>query len=488
MAKQKSLKLNATLNLIKVGLSVIFPLITYPYASRILLVDNIGKVNYGNSIISFFMLIASLGITNYAVREGSAYRDNKTKLNKFSREVFSINLVSTLLSYALLIIFLFASVKMHKYITLILVQSLSILFATLGVEWVNAIHEDYFYITLRSIIVQTLGVVLLFFVVKTKQDYIRYAALTVFINGLVCVSNMLHVRRYIDLKPTFKLNLKRHLRPIMLFFSNSIAVLVYVNADMAMLGWMVGDKFTGLYGISVKVYSVVKQMLGAIYMVTIPRLSTAARLDDKSEFRDLLTEITCFLLLLMIPMCTGLGVLSKNVIYILAGEKFLPATLSLQILSVSVFFAISGGIVTTCMNVPLGNEAINLKATTISAVLNLGLNLVFIPAMQQNGAAITTAISELVVIMVCLYEFRDFKKYFDFKKLFNSLKFAVCGGLWIFLANFVMDKLISSYILNLFLVFIISVIGYVAILFVGKNEFFMETLKKNPIKKFMNRR
>ena len=106
MAKQKSLKLNAMLNLIKVGLSVVYPLITFPYATRILQVANMGKVSYGDSIIKIFMLIASLGITNYAVREGSKYRENRTKLNQFSREVFSINLLSTLISYICLAVFL----------------------------------------------------------------------------------------------------------------------------------------------------------------------------------------------------------------------------------------------------------------------------------------------------------------------------------------------------------------------------------------------
>lgn len=161
------------LNLIKVGLSVVYPLITFPYATRILQVANMGKVSYGDSIIKIFMLIASLGITNYAVREGSKYRENRIKLNQFSREVFSINLLSTLISYICLAIFCVVSVKMHDYATLVFIQSLSIIFATLGVEWVNAIHEDYLYITIRSIIIQTIGVILLFFVVKNQRRLLK---------------------------------------------------------------------------------------------------------------------------------------------------------------------------------------------------------------------------------------------------------------------------------------------------------------------------
>mgnify|MGYP001014514563 FL=1 len=79
--KSKSLGINALLNAIRSGLSVVFPLITYPYAFRVLHAESIGKVNYALSIIGYFSLIAALGISTYAVREGAKLRKNKEKLN-----------------------------------------------------------------------------------------------------------------------------------------------------------------------------------------------------------------------------------------------------------------------------------------------------------------------------------------------------------------------------------------------------------------------
>ena len=72
--ENKSIKKNAILNTIKVLMSVIFPLITFPYATRVLGTDNIGKVQFVSSFITFFTLLATLGINNYAVREGATYR------------------------------------------------------------------------------------------------------------------------------------------------------------------------------------------------------------------------------------------------------------------------------------------------------------------------------------------------------------------------------------------------------------------------------
>lgn len=67
--KQPSLKKNAALNMIKMVMSLIFPLITFPYSSRVLGPVSIGKVNFAQSVVSYFSLIAALGISTYAIRD-----------------------------------------------------------------------------------------------------------------------------------------------------------------------------------------------------------------------------------------------------------------------------------------------------------------------------------------------------------------------------------------------------------------------------------
>ena len=151
--KKKSVGINAVLNIIKQCCAIIFPLITFPYASRVLGVENYGKVNFGTSIISYFTLLAGLGITNYAIREGARIRDNKENFSAFVNEVFTINVVTTLISYAALFLTLIFWDKLGSYRVLILIQSLSILFTTIGTDWINSIYEEYAYITIRYVIV-----------------------------------------------------------------------------------------------------------------------------------------------------------------------------------------------------------------------------------------------------------------------------------------------------------------------------------------------
>ena len=127
---EKSIKVNAILNVIKTISSIIFPLITFPYISRVLQPENVGKVNFGSSFVSYFSLIASLGITTYAIRECSAVRGDKKKLGEKASQIFSINVCTTTVAYVLLGLSLIFFRKLDSYRALIIIQSTAILFTT----------------------------------------------------------------------------------------------------------------------------------------------------------------------------------------------------------------------------------------------------------------------------------------------------------------------------------------------------------------------
>ena len=136
--KEANVQKNTLYNMIKSAAAILFPLISFPYAARVLLAEGIGKVNFGNSIISYFSLLATLGITTYAIRECAKVRDDKVKLEKTASQLFSINLLTTLLSYLLLALTLLFARPLADYRVLITIQASTILFTTLGTEWLNS--------------------------------------------------------------------------------------------------------------------------------------------------------------------------------------------------------------------------------------------------------------------------------------------------------------------------------------------------------------
>ena len=180
----------------KTLMSMIFPLVTYPYVTRILQVENIGKINFSGSVVSYFTLLAGLGISTYAIREGAGLRQDKHKFEIFSNEVFTINIISSMVSYALFVCMLIAVQDLHPYIPLILIQSIGIIGPTVGVEWLYSVYEDYEYITIRSIVVQIASMILMFVFVHKQSDYILYTGILVFASTAAYLFNFVIQKIY----------------------------------------------------------------------------------------------------------------------------------------------------------------------------------------------------------------------------------------------------------------------------------------------------
>ncbi|MBQ6636376.1 MAG: flippase [Lachnospiraceae bacterium] len=436
----KSLGLNAALNFIKVACSILFPLITFPYITRVLQVENIGKIDYGNSIVAYFALFAALGIRNYGVREG-AKKKRGPEFDRFASEAFTLNLLTTALSYAVLFALLFTVPRFRDYRAVILIQSATILLTTLGIEWVNTVYEDFLYITVRSIALQVLCMGAMFLFIRRPEDYLKYACISVLSSGLTCIANWVYCRRYTKIRLLFDRAVFQHLYPMFIFFANSLAITIYVSADTTMLGWIAGDYYTGLYAVAVRIYQIVKQLMTAVYTVTIPRLSRFAGRNDRGNYRKLMTDITSCILLLIVPAMTGLAVYARHILLILSGESYLPAVTSLRILAAALLFSVGSGIVVNCINTPHGFEKTSLAATIAAAVVNVALNVVMIPALRQDGAAITTLIAEALVMTICLVRLRKVDNYVDVRVIASQAVYALGGALLICAVSAVTGRL-----------------------------------------------
>lgn len=476
--KSKSLGINALLNAIRSGLSVVFPLITYPYAFRVLHAEGIGKVNYALSIIGYFSLIAALGISTYAVREGAKLRKNKEKLIEFCNQIFSINILTSIMAYVLLFFCVCNIQALREYEQLIILLSLSIGFSTLGVEWINTVYEDFLYVTIRSIVIYILTLVLLFVLVKDQNDVLQYALLTVTNSGLICISNWLYCRRYVKVRLTKRIELKKHIKPILTIFANSVATTIYVNADTTMIGLLSGDYYVGLYSLAVKIYNVIKTMLAAIYSVAIPRISFFAGQNDKGKVKQVFTSVCAALTIILLPAGVGLATISKEVVIIMGGTEYLDSALTLQILSFSLIGAVFGGLFTYCLNIPLGREKINVEATTISALVNVGLNVIIIPIFKHNGAAFTTALAEFLVLFYCWVSCKDLDDYIDVNLFKKNLFQSFVGCITIFIVSLIVKYYWDGVLVRVALVIALSVILYGLELVLMKNEIVIQILQK----------
>ena len=471
---KKKLAQNAILNLIKTISSLIFPLITFPYISRILGVENLGAYNFSTSIISYFTLIAGLGISTYAIREGARYREDKKKLSEFSSEVFTINVIATVLAYLLMFVCIFLFDELRKYTSVILVLSVSIMFTTLGCEWIYNIYEDFKYITIRSIMFQVVSLILLFIFVRNANDLMAYSIITVMASSGANVVNIIARKKYLKIGLVFNKKLKKHLIPILVLFANSIATTIYINSDMTILGIISGDYYTGLYSVSTKVYTVIKTLLGAIIVVSIPHLVSLIGKNNLKEYRNTSSSILNVLLSFCVPTMIGIFCISKYIILILSGEEYVSATMSLQILSFALLFSIISWYYTSCVLIPFRKEKIVLAATTCSAIVNVVLNLILVPKFNINASAFTTLIAELISAIICYIYGR---KYTQYRPPLNILISILVGSVGISIACYIVSQIFNSVIIIICLSIILSVIIYTLILIIFKNQTFLTFIK-----------
>lgn len=413
----KNVNQNMLLSIIKTIFSIIIPLITYPYATRVLGVEYFGKVSFGQSIIGYVSLIAVLGISNYAAREGGIYRADRDKFDFFASQIYTISVISTVVAYFVLFVILLFSSSLESYVTLLIVQSLSILFVTIGADWINIIFEDYLYITIRTMVIQVVCLFCLFLFVKSPSDYLLYAGLQVLSNGIVALANASYKRKYCRIR-LCKSGLKKHFVPIMILFSNSLAVSIYCNSDITIIGVLLGDTYTGYYALSSKIYAIIKQIIAAAYMVSVTRLTEYVSQSRLDEYRELLEDVICTIIFLSIPISIGAVILANDIVVVLSGEDYIQAVESLRILSCTTMFAVLGGAFAYCINMPFKREKHNLICTSISAIENIVLDIILINLMGINGGALATLISEFTVMTLLCFFMRDsLFEYLSAKKI-----------------------------------------------------------------------
>lgn len=215
--------------------------------------------------------------------------------------------------------------NLNNYVSCILIFSLQILFTTLGTEWIYTIFEDYTYITIRSIAFKIISIVLLFILVRKPADYLIYAAITVFAGVGSNIFNFIHAKSFINIKLTFQTNWRYHLKPILVIFASAMAITIYVSSDTTILGLIKNDYAVGIYTISVKIYQIAESVLSAVAMVTVPRLAFLWGKKKINAYNKVLANVVNMLGLLVLPTSIGLIMLSKEIVLIIGGKKYLPS-------------------------------------------------------------------------------------------------------------------------------------------------------------------
>lgn len=465
--KKKSLKLNLFIYTVKQLMSIIFPLITFPYASRVLGVEGIGKISYSKSLTTYFVLIAGLGIKSYATMEGAKLRENKNGFSIFASQMLFINIVSSVLSTTVFLLIINEK-TFFEYRELLIIYSFLIPFTTLGMEWVFIVYEDFLYIAIRSILFHIISILLMVMLVKGPDDYVWYALVMTFSTVAPNIINMIVSHKYFSFKIDRPLHCSEHLKPIFLIFGIDVASEVYLTMDTSLTGYLCGDWSTGIYSTANKFVILITTLLAALRTVMLPRLSYELGKGVKNTFSYLNEQMLQFIMCLVVPISIGVALMSTNLIVSICGEEFTDAGLTLRLLSPEIVLSAINGFIVYQIFLPQGEEKKAFMATCIGALVNLTFDMICIPIWHENGAAIGTCIAEMSLLTYCLIVGRSMIDLSIVSRNFWKVLIG-CLGITVF-CYIVNNKFCSSIVLIIFTISISAII-YILIELLLNNEY-----------------
>ncbi len=478
MKQKKSLVKNSIFNMIYQMLNVVFPLLTSVYVSHILLDTGVGKVAYAQNIASYFVTLAPLGVLSYGVKEIAITGNDIEKRNRTFTELFVINFISTTIFTGLYYLLISKTDIFRGNEMLLYVCGIQIVLNYINVDWFYQGLEEYGYITIRSFFVKIASFLLMFIMVRTKQDYINYAWITCIATGGNNIFNVIYMRHYVkfDFK---KLNFMRHLGPELVLAGNILLSNFYSKIDVTMLGVLKGDAETGYYSNAFKIINIIMCLCAAITSTFLPRLSYYYQ-HDKKEFSKLVNKGTKYILFLTIPAAVGLAMIAYLIVPGLFGESFRPAALTVVVLTPLILIKGIGSLICYQVAISSGNEKKQMVAYAVGAILNVLLNAMLIPRFAENGAAIASVVAELFINIIVFVQVKNLVKIqIEWRFLGSTL---LSTGIMIFLLKCLLRINISNILLKSGICIVIAGVEYIFVNIFLKNEIMQEIIQH--VKKF----
>ena len=377
----------------------IFPLITYPYVSRVLGVSNIGICNFVDGVINYFVIFSMLGINTTAIRAVVAAREDRERLNRTFSSLLSLNMITTTLAILCLIVSIFAFPQLRAHKELLFVGVLKLTFNFLLIEWLYKGLENFRYVSLRSIAVKILYVVAVFLLVKESGDYPLYFLLTTMMIVVNAVVNLITARKYVRF--SFKgIDIRPFVKPFLRLGFYNILITMYSSFNVIYLGFVGNEVDVGYYSTAMKIYEVTLALFSALTAVLFPRMTDLIGRGDLDGFKLYLEKTQKLLIAFSVPLVMVTVVMSPQLVAVISGPGYEGAITPMRILMPLVFIIGFGQIRVLQILLPMHQDKTVLLNSAAGAVWAILLNILLVSSLRSVGSSIVWLSSEVLVLVL----------------------------------------------------------------------------------------
>jgi O-antigen/teichoic acid export membrane protein len=398
--KKRSIKSNAFFNSMKEFLNIAAPFITFPYVTRVLMPDNLGKVQFAASIITVFTYFASLGIPFYGVRRIAQVRDNMEQRSRVFRELLLIEIIATFVVYGVFLLSLVYVEEFNREMVLYLIMGTRIVLKIFGFEWFFKGMEEYKFMAYRKLLAKVVGIILIFTFIKTPDDYVLYGSVSVITLVISRILNYWNLKKLIVKVPLKELKPSEHFAKASYFFLLYFSTKLYHNVDKIMLGFISGHTSVGFYVTANKLINIIKTVFISFTAVLIPRFTNLVYRGKWDKLKPIAQKSLQVIFFLSFPAMIGLYLLSHEIIMVFGGEKYLSAVMTMRVLLPIMVILPLSSFVGKQLLISMNKDRIVISTVFASLLLNVLLNAFLIPRYQQNGAAAASVAAELFILIV----------------------------------------------------------------------------------------
>ena len=466
----KSIKRNYFYNTAYSILTVITPLITAPYLSRVLEADGVGASSFVFSIVTYFILFGNLGTWGYASREISYLQDDIEKRNIIFWEVALLRLIYAFVTLAVYLVAVYFYAKSYR--TLYFIYALHILGIACDFTWLFAGLEEFGKIVFRNIMVRIIDIAFVFTFIKTKSDLLLHVFGYSFFNLAGTVVMWKYLPAYVN-KPDFKsLHPFRHIKTAFSLFIPGLAIQVYTVLDKTMIGIFTEGTFeNGYYEQALKISRIVLALVTSLAGVMVPRIGYLFGKEDREQISFLMYRSYRFILCISVALCLGLIGISDNFVPWFFGPGYEKVV---GLLKISSFIIVAIGLSNATGGqylIPTKRQHLFTYSVIAGAVTNFSLNLILIRMYQSYGAIIASVIAEITVTSIQLWMIR--KEISTKRIILSGTTYYIAGGVMLAVLFFMESRLTPSPVHTFTMIFTGAAV-YVSLLFILRDKFFLE--------------
>lgn len=449
-------------------LNVLIPVLTTPYIARVLGADGNGYYSFVNSIVSYFVLIASLGTVTYASREISYVQNDKRRVTVLFWEIQLFRTVVVTLCVICYIIFLL----LYPSDIVFLLCGIQIIGVVLDISWLYMGLEEFKSLSIRNIAIKLLCLGAIFIFVHSKSDLWIYVLLSCAVPALSNIVLWLNIHKYVDSPKGLKLRTIRHLVGSLQLFLPTATVHLYHYVDKTMIGiFTEGDFENGYYEQSVKIVKIIQQIITSMNAVVMPRSGKLYEEKNEDAIINIMYLSFNAVWMMGVPLCLGLIAVAKVFIPLFLGEGYENAVALVCVLSCIILIVGFSNIISNQYLIPTKRQNTFTVIVAIGCVINLVLNILLIPRFFALGASIATVISEFIILICELVVVRD--KVSLWKIVTQSRNYVISGA--IMLCTVLIERhFLNGSIVTLLIMIFSGIVIYFGTLCLLKDKFFIE--------------